>query len=229
MDETIQNALVEAFPVSSHAMTLRAVREGIVLADDFLTSAPFMASPLGLDLRGQVRRVGIMFRIHEMAVAGDLPFTTAMPKMIRATWHQLEMRSGKFIGHLTRTESPQAFPEDRPSRQDERLRNQGDLFADPKIVPLSEAISDIKSMTAWLTYLADRNGQVQHLCWGVPAFDVDDWLGFINLLRSAEASVPVATKSVTSTPDPKAKLKFRDHINDALSARKDDASNDNDR
>lgn len=226
MDDEIQRELVSAFPPTTYSMTIRGVQEGIVLADDYLSSAPFMTSPLGRDIRGQVRRIGMMFRLHEMCVAGNLPFDSSMPKMERANWHQLELRSGKFAGHLTRTLTETAFPEDRPSRQDERLQNQGDLFSS-SIVPISEAVAAISRMAAWLTYRTNAKGQLLHLCWCAPAADEDDWLGFVNLLKAGGASLP-ASPSPAPLPDPKLRIRLHDHIREDIEKRID-RSNDNEK
>jgi hypothetical protein len=145
MDGEIQRLLVKAFPSSTYAMTLRAVREGVILADDYMKGALFLSVATGRDLVGHVRRAGVLFKLHDSCIKGDLPFKSTMPKMARANWHQLELRSGLFKANLVRTESEFAFPEDKPSRQDERIDNQGDFFRNPKIVPISEAVAQVKT------------------------------------------------------------------------------------
>lgn len=84
MDPTIERDLVSAFPPSTYAMTLRAVREGVILADDSLKSCRYLDAITGRDLLGHLRRAGIVFRMHELCVAGDLPFKSEMLKMPRA-------------------------------------------------------------------------------------------------------------------------------------------------
>lgn len=220
----VKEQLALAYPSSTFSMTIRGVREGIILADDTLGSAPFMMSPIGQDLRGNLRRAAISFKIHELCTKGDLPFSTKMPKMERANWHQLEIRSGKCVGYLTRTEDEGGFPEDRPSRQDERLRNQGDLFR-PNVVALNESALNI---SAWLTWRADRKGNLLHLCWGAPDADTDEWLGFANLLKTAGHELPVMGGGEVATPDPKERMRFRDEIAEQIIRREDDdAANDN--
>lgn len=221
----VKEQLALAYPPSTFAMTIRGVREGVVLADDYLGSAAFMLSPIGLDLRGNLRRAAISFKLHELCTKGDLPFVTRMPKMDRSNWHQLEICSGKCVGYLTRTEEEGGFPEDRPSRQDERLRNQGDLFR-PNVIALNENALNI---TAWLTWRVNQKGDLLHLCWGAPAADVDEWLGFSNLLKIAGHEIPVATESITVVPDPKERMRFRDEIAEQINRHNsdDDAANDN--
>jgi hypothetical protein len=225
-DAYVKEQLALAYPSSTFPMTIRCVRDGIILADEYLSSTAFMLTPVGLDLRGNLRRAAISFKIHELCTKGDLPFSTTMPKMERANWHQLEIRSGKCVGYLTRTEEEGGFPEDRPSRQDERLRNQGDLFQ-PNVVALNESALNI---SAWLTWRADRKGNLLHLCWGAPAADVDEWLGFSNLLKTAAHDLPVVTSSADMTsPDPKERMRFREEVAEKLNRRNDDddAANDN--
>lgn len=206
-------------------MTIRGVREGVVLADDLAKSAPFLIAPVGKDLTGHLRRAGVLFRLHELCVSGDLPFKSTMPKMVRANWHQLELKSGKFKAHFVRTESEFAFPEDSPSRQDERMDNQGDLFKNPKIVPISQVIEEVRELFAWLTYKLERSGGISHLCWAVPQNDADEWLAHINILNSASGSLPIPALDAPVTPDPRASMRFREHVTEVLKDRDTESSN----
>ena len=80
MSDTFQSLLDEAFPGSLDANLIRGVGEGILLADKALDSEGFLKSLVGQDLRGHIRRAGILFRLHQMAGVGDLPFATTMSK-----------------------------------------------------------------------------------------------------------------------------------------------------
>lgn len=216
MESTIERALVLAFPPSTYSMTVRAVLEGVALADDCIKNIPFLDVRTGRDLTGHLRRAGIVFRMHELCKEGHLPFESEMTKMPRANWHKQEMRSGKFIGHLVRTDSELAFPDDKPSRQDERLSNQGDFFSSPKIVPISEVLGSLSSLSAWLTYKLERSGRIEHLCWTVPACNIDEWLAHVNILKRAGSEVPVSALEAAATPDPRTSMRFREHISPAL-------------
>jgi hypothetical protein len=212
-----QARLDAAFPASTDQNVARGVREGIVLADDWLKGQPFLRGPLGRDIRGHVRRCGILFRVHEMAEAGDLPFASTVLPMPRGNWHWVELQSSGIKSHICRSESPAAFPEDTPTRQDERLVNQFHFDFMPKPVE-----TDLDAMFAWLTYGIAFDGSLGHLCWAMPASTGDTWLARTNILvrlaeTEREANPETASKSL--------KLKFKDHIEDALNK---DSEQDND-
>lgn len=203
-----QTRLDAAFPASSDETVTRGAREGICLADDWLSGHPFLAGPLGRDIRGHVRRCGILFRIHEMAQAGDLPFASKLLPMPRGNWHWVELQSAGIKSHICRSESPTAYPEDTPTRQDERLVNQFDFEFMPKPVA-----ADPQAMFAWLTYGIAFDGTLGHLCWAMPTSAGDAWLARTNVLvrladAAREANPETATKPL--------KLKFKDHIEEAL-------------
>jgi len=208
-----QTRLDSAFPASTDETVARGVREGIVLADSWLASHAFLKGPLGRDIRGQVRRCGILFRVHEMAEAGDLPFASKLLPMPRGNWHWVELQSSGIKSHICRSESPAAFPEDTPTRQDERLVNQFDFDFMPKPVA-----ADPQAMFAWLTYSIAFDGTLGHLCWAMPTSAGDVWLARTNVLvrladTAREANPETASKSL--------KLKFKDHIEDALNKESD--------
>jgi len=202
-----QDLLDEAFPPASDANVIRGVTEGIYLADTTLDSAGFLKSLVGQDLRGHLRRAGILYRLHQMTTDGDLPFASSMTKMPRGNWHWIDMRSQNFTAHVCRTEAPDAFPDDTPTRQDDRLTNQGDLFRD------TSAVIPIRGFAAWLTFGAGDSGALGHLCWGMPNADEDVWLARTNIIRRArESDVVVPVEAPTRV----AELKFRDHVEEAL-------------
>jgi hypothetical protein len=111
----------------------------------------------------------------------------------------------RFIAHPVRTEEPDKFPEDTPNRQDQRLRNQGDLFK-----PVSN-VDEIKYLYAWLYYKCTNNGALAHIGWGMPAAAEDEWLARINLMNSPssliEPSKPVQL-------DPKSVMSFKETVAD---------------
>ena len=214
MSNEFQTRLDAAFPAVADENVARGVREGIVLADDWLKSHPFLSGPLGRDIRGQVRRCGILFRIHEMARAGDLPFSSSLSPMPRGNWHWVELTSGGITSHICRSEGPAAFPEDTPTRQDERLVNQLNFDFIPRPVEDNDS-----AMFAWLTYSVAFDGTLGHLCWAMPAAAGDVWLARTNILvRLAEA----AREADPETASKSLKLRFKDHIEDALTDRDSD-------
>lgn len=207
MISDIQQRLVTAFaPITDRAL-FRAVTEGALLADEHSSVSRFMSTPIGRDLRGHVRRAGVMYSIKEYCDRGDLPFWAEYRPMPKGAWHWLEIRSESVLAHYCRTEHALAFPDETPNRQDARLSNQIDLFEQNVVVLRSE-------LYAWLTAGANKDGALTHLCWGAPAANNDEWLGYRNVLASI-ASAPI--EPPTPTPvSPKDKLRFRDHIQESL-------------
>jgi hypothetical protein len=207
-----QELLDEAFPAVTDFNVIRGVSEGIFLADSTLDSAGFLKSLVGRDLRGHLRRAGILYRLHQMSSEGDLPFKSTMTKMPRGNWHWVELQSKNFTSHVCRTDAPDLFPDDTPTRQDDRLSNQGDLFLDaPMIVP-------IRGYSAWLTFGVGDSGSLGHLCWGMPAANDDIWLARTNvILRAKEAEVVVPFEAPSKTQE----LKFREHVEEALKGKEE--------
>jgi hypothetical protein len=210
---TFQDLLDEAFPPEVDANIIRGVTEGIYLADTILESAGFLQSLVGQDLRGHLRRAGMLYRLHQMAMAGDIPLESTMTKMPRGNWHWVELRNKNFAAHVCRTNAPDAFPDDTPTRQDDRLTNQGDLFKD------TSAVIPIKGYAAWLTFGVGDSGALGHLCWGMPNAKEDIWLARTNIIRRAqERDVVVSFEA----PEKATKLKFRDHIEEALKGKEEE-------
>lgn len=215
MDDEITQRLVAAFPPATDAEVFRGTKEGILLADDLIENTPLLRTAIGRDLRGHVRRAGIMFRLRDLCMKGDLPFQSDIVPMPYGNWHWLELRSQNFKAHICRTEGPTEFPVDTRSRQDERLRNQGDLFAE-NVVPLGEMVAQIRVLYAWLTFGVGRDGSLSHLCWAMPPADESDWLAHVNVLDRI-ATAALAPKE-PEAPSATVKLRFKESIEESLSA-----------
>lgn len=218
----LQQRLSVAFPQQTDLMLIRGVREGVLLADGILENEPFLKSALGRDLRGHLRRAGVLFRVHDLCVNGDLPFESRIEKMPCGNWHWIEIKSGFFRAHICRTENSSAFPVDAQSRQDARLKSQPDLF-DSNVVPISKLADQIGQLYAWLAFGANAEGGLGHLCWKMPAREDDSWLASIDVLHRS-ASTAVAADSAPREPDKKLVLKFKDHVEEELSKKGDDKS-----
>jgi len=205
---TFQQRLESAYPSETYANTLRALREGIASADDTIRGIPMLASDVGDDYRGLIRRAGILHLFAEMCKAGDLPFQCSISPMPRGTWHWLDIYSGDTHGHIVRTEDPTAFPEDTPNRQDARASNMLDLFEteDERIIRLSPP-----KLYTWLCYRASPTGQLSHALWQAPSANADEWLARINLMI---VSMPKKSDDpkLPGRVDPKAKMKLRDDV-----------------
>ncbi len=212
----VQDRLRLAFPKSASSTLLRAVQEGSFLADHLFDGESFLNNQVGRDLRGHVRRIGIAHQIHRYCERGDLPYLAAMKPMPKGRWHWLEIRSTGAIAHVCRTDDVFAFPEEAESRQDVRVALQTDLLSwsvDEK--SLAQIIKEIPQLYAWLTFRVGQDGRLSHLCWASPAADCDEWVGHLNILQ--EVAVDGGETSVVSTvPDPKERLRFKDHIVQAL-------------
>lgn len=203
----IQEQLVKAYRPETDRALFRAVTQGVLLADEHLSVVPFMNTPIGRDLRGQYRRAGVMFCIKEACDRGDLPFRAEFQAMPIGVWHWLEIKSEKMVAHVCRTEDALAFPEDGRNRQDARLSNQIDLFESKIAVTQSP-------LYAWLMTGASKDGALTHLCWGVPAAQNDEWLGYRNILAALETA-PIEP-SPPSPIDPKDSLRFHTHVQESI-------------
>ena len=218
----IQQRMRVAFPPSTDAVTIRAVREGVLLADDLIRNTPLLNTLIGRDYRGLIRRAGVMFSFHEACQRGDLPFKTSVRQMHRGHWHLLEIVSGAERAQICRTSEPDAFPDDTPVKQDERLVNQFDLFEEHP--PVETLLLRISRLYVWLTFGVDARGAITHVCWATPAKREEQWLAFENILRrAAEEGAPVPPVG-SPPPDPKSKLRFKDHIEAALEKKNDEKS-----
>jgi hypothetical protein len=214
----VQERLLTAFPKSGNVALARSVQEGIFIADDLFEGESFLNGLVGKDLRGHIRRVGISHQLMRYHERGDLPFVVAEKQMPMGRWHWVEIKATGAIAHVCRTDDPSSFPDEAESRQDSRLRLQGDLLAwDPmNKKDLSKIIQSIPQLYAWLTFRVGPAQQLSHLCWVSPAADMDVYVGHLDILASLADFAPIHPTRVT--PDPKDAVKLKDHIAASLSA-----------
>ena len=216
---SFQDQLDEAFPLGTDAALVRCVSQAILLASDVMDNEPFLGSLIGGDIRGHVRRAAVLFNVHECCRAGDLPFASEMTRMPLGGGHWVELRSGAFRAHICRTDGPIAFPEETPTRQDQRLSNQLEFNLDPVVVPFRAPAA--AEMYAWLTFGATGR-DLTHLCWGMPEAGRNSWLARINVINR----VGTVEAEPAQAPTSAVVLRFRDHIEEAL--RKDEEESDSD-
>jgi hypothetical protein len=209
------------FPASTDKEVVRVVAEGVGLADDMRRNTPWLMNHVGDDLRGVLRRAATIFRFEQACKEGALPFQAIEIENTTGSSHLLRITAGRFEAHIVRTETEKSFPKDAPIRQDCRLRNQGDLFLEPKIVPLKELGEEILAMYAWLTFNADCMGRLTHVCWCMPERDRNVFLGRLNLLRSDFGEMPIEPHT-PPPPDPKSRMKFKDFMDRAIEIQKKD-------
>jgi hypothetical protein len=202
---SLQERLDAAFPATADAQLVHSVQQGILLADGVVENEPWLRGPMAGDVRGYLRRAGIISRVYSACVSGDLPFTASLAKMPRGPFHWVEVGSNDFTAHICRTEGPSAFPEDTPTRQDERLTNQFDLFP----APTPTEAGPVKQFFAWLSFGAPSAGSLTHLCWAMPAADGKSWLARTNILRRLEVA---DIRIEAEPPTERAVLRFKDEI-----------------
>ncbi len=200
--------LSAAYPKTTYSATLRGLREGAAFGDEAIKGIPMFGTPVGRDLRGLVRRAGVLHRIQQMCRAGDLPFQCEMIPMPRGSWHWLELYSANIISHPVRTADHISFPEDTPNRQDQRTRNQGGLFEDANVVPVSSE----STLYAWLCYGVTRNGALTHACWNMPSAANEEWLARIDILNAVREEQLSQETPSTEKVDPREAMSFRDSI-----------------
>jgi hypothetical protein len=212
----IQDRLTLAFPHSFNKPLFRAVQEGSYLADHLFEGESFLKNAIGRDLRGHIRRVGICHQIQAYCARGDLPWHVTMQPMPKGIWHWLEILGTGALAHVCRTEDTDRFPVETDSRQDFRLRLQGDLLSyRPEDRDLGKIIGDIPKLYAWLTFRVAQDGRVSHLCWAAPAADIDEYIAHINVLKAIEEAGQDAPE-VSTVPDPATSVRLKDHIARAL-------------
>jgi hypothetical protein len=162
-----------AFPIWTDREVVRVVTDGIGLADDARRNTPWLLNLVGGDLRSSLRRAATIFLFEQACKEGTLPFQATEIENTNGSSHLLKISAGQFEAHIVRTEADGAFPKDAPIRQDNRLRNQGDLFDSfpPKIIPIKDISPSVVTLYAWLTFNADQVGNVTHICWCMPERD----------------------------------------------------------
>ena len=224
MNGYLLQRLRAAFPVYADTVLIRAINEGLGIADDTISGLPFLQNEAGLDARGFVRRAGVLSMIHEYSLRGDLPFEATFEKQPCGNWRWLNMTADDVLGHVVKTEGVNCFPQDGPARQDKRISNQGDLFEGPRLVDLEELLEPNSDIYAWLSYGCDKSGNVTHAIWGVPAADQSVYLATANILESAMQQGDV--EPLEKTVAPSFGMSFTEQVEEALrkSREVDDAS-----
>lgn len=220
MSDDFSDLLESAFPHSTWPLLVRAKREGIALADDVRRNTPLLNNLLGRDLRGQLRRIGVMTQLQKYCASGDLPFAAEIDHMPHGTWHWLNLRSGAFIAHVARTDVFREVPEDTKNRQHYLVKNDPDLFEVGKITPITEITATIDRFYAYLTFGSTHEGKLTHATLGMADRDGFDWLAQHNLLRAAGeglASQPDAAPKF----DPKDRIKFTEQVQELLNLERD--------
>jgi len=97
------------------------------------------------------------------------------------------------------------------------------LFSE-KIVDLSETLKRINELYARLTFGVGEHGALAHLCWTMPPADEGDWLAHRDILRHISASIQPEQNEIAQAerPTKSLTLRFKEHIEEALSKEKKD-------
>ena len=205
--EVFQERLVAAFPEPTWAPLVSGLREGVRLADRAIETTPLLNFVTGRDLRGHVRRAGILYHLREMCRLKALPFQAEAAKMPIGCWHWLDIQSKGLVAHVTRTDTEKEIPDITINRQPKYMRNQYDLFADGRIPPIDTILDQTDQKYSTITYGANRDGSLTHAAIGMPSSDGSEWLAFVNLMRRDAFGTDEAPAA--STPvDPTQMLKF---------------------
>jgi hypothetical protein len=213
----LQELIETSFPSATDQVLVRGIKEGIVLADHLRSSDPILRTPIGNDLAGHIRRAGVMWRLQDLSIRGELPFSAQIEVMPIGNWHHLEIKASEsIVAHVCKTDAPLSFPKDTPNRQDERLTNQPDLFM-PNVVSIRQVVESSAPKCVWLTYGTLADGSITHVCWGMPTPPTvaENWLAHVNVLarmRSTGDQMPLKERVV----DPTALMKFKRDIGEAL-------------
>jgi len=194
------------------------LQTGIRLADGVITSTPILKSIIGQDLRGLIRRAGILFQFQESCRSGLLPFTAEAAKMPIGSWHWLDIRSGNYVAHVVRTESPGTLPDNTKNRQSECFKNEYDLFKDGRIPDIKELLSRDTQRYSVITFGANKKGDLLHAALGMPSDKADEWLAYVNLSRRSQPSATEAPPA-PKTPDPSQSLRFLNEVEQMIADR----------
>jgi hypothetical protein len=211
MSDDFDRHLRTAFPQTTDAAVVRTLATAVALADDVRRNTPWLANLIGSDHRGLLRRAAAMWQFEADCVAGNLPFEASIVPNTTASCHLLMIRSGGYEAHIVRTESEGAFPKDAPIRQDKSLSNQGDLFTDPKLVPLDAKLKSVANLYAWLSFDADTVGSLTHVCWCMPESGQKSFLSRFNILRKGSSGLSLDDHA-PPPPDLSGKIKFRNDL-----------------
>ena len=216
----VQERLRSLIPAETDRAVIRAVLEGIVLADSLFDKGMLLHEAMGHDLLGHVRRVGIAQKIKEHCQRGDIPLTAEIKLMPRGRWHWLEIHSVGLRAHMCRTDDVYCFPAEAESRQDPRLSIQGNLLSwAERHKSVRQIIREIPELYAWLTFRVVADGNLSHLCWCSPAPDVNEYIAMINLLEEAKRSSEPTPDP--ARPSPKDLLEFQEEFRKQFEQSKD--------
>lgn len=220
--DAFQNILLNAFPECTWGKIAIGIRDGIKLADAVIDNVPLLKFSTGQDLRGHLRRAGILYNLHEVCRLGELPFRAEPAKMPIGYWHWIDIRSGQVIAHVIKTDSKRHIPDITSNRQPKFLKNEYDFFEVSSIPPLHQILAETEDRYSAITFGASSEGELTHASIGMPSADGNEWLGFIDLLKGSKGQALPATPRLppsSPSPDPTTKVKFQRHVEEMLESK----------
>lgn len=70
----LQDWIEATFVAQTDGALARGISEGVSIGDSIMESESLFRTPVGKDLRGHVRRAGVLWRLQDMCMKGDLPW-----------------------------------------------------------------------------------------------------------------------------------------------------------
>jgi hypothetical protein len=208
MSELFRPLILNAVPEQHWSDITRFTIDGVALADNLIANQKMLNWWVGQDQRGDLRRVGVMFKLYEACQKKLLPFSCETKANTIRNCHHIEIASQNLFIHVTRTSHFSALPRDTTLRDNARISNQGDLF-DGTL--LTTDLSKIRLWYAYLTFNADQNGLLTHLAIGLPESVGTGWLDILSILKDAHSRSDTPSPE-PQPPGPEELMKFHKHI-----------------
>ncbi len=224
MAETHQALLEKAFPRSTWEDLVLLVSEGVARADQEVRDNPLFGWGVGEDQRGDLHRVAVMRSLHDACGRGDLRFASEVTWNHARNCRHIELAADPLKVHVNRTSGASCMPTETPLRDTAREANaQLDLFEDAaNVVPITPS----GQYYGWLTFGADDEGRLTHVCLGIPSGEKGSktWLARINLLK--ELRISGVRRVEPETPVHKPVVGFKPAIRELIENRDEQAGND---
>lgn len=95
--------ILNAFPEATWPAIRRCVAMGVSLADTVVQTERMLDWTIGHDQRGDLRRIGVMWKIYQACKNGELPFDCNIRDNTVKNCHHIIINSQRVYAHLTRT------------------------------------------------------------------------------------------------------------------------------
>jgi hypothetical protein len=208
MSEFFRPIILNAFKEVEWPMLTRCAVEGIALADNLIPTHKILNWAVGRDLRGHLRRIGIMHSVYNACVTSALPYTCEIMPNTVGNCHHIQLMSQNVYAHVVHTSDLAEMPRETPLRTNARMSNQGNLFEGTLF---TADLSKIQRWFAYLTFNADRDGNLTHLGLGIADKDGTEWLDIVSILKHPPEGYEIPT---TEPPPlgPEELMRFQPHV-----------------